>query len=88
MNRTNKTGRGAALYVDRRLKYYIVEGMIYAIEDVCECITIEIVMEKKRNIIVSCVYRAPSFSIEVFKNWMEDMFTKMEQKVTFIGGGY
>lgn len=61
MNRTNKMGGGTALYVDRRFKYYIVKGMTYAIEDVCECITIEIVMKKKN--IVSCVYRAPSSSI-------------------------
>ena len=91
MNRkkVNKTtGGGTALYVDKRLKYKIVEKMTAAIEDVCECVTVEIDMGKKKNIIVSCVYREPKSSIDIFKNLMEEMFTKTEQKVAYICGDY
>ena len=56
--------------------------------DVCECVTVEIFMEKKKNIIVSCVYRAPDYSVETFKNFMEGMFARTEQKVAYICGDF
>lgn len=88
VNRGNKRGGGVALYVDRRLKYKIVESMTAAIDDICECITVEIDMGKRKNIIVSCAYRAPNNSIEKFKEVMESMATNTEQKVTFLCGDY
>ena len=62
--------------------------MTAAIEDICECVTVEIDMEKKKNIIVSCVYREPKSSVDVFKDYMEEMFAKTEQKVAYICGDY
>lgn len=87
-NRVNKRGGGTAFFVNRRLKYKIITNTTIAIDDVCECITIKIDMEKKKKIIISCVYRAPSSSIEHFKNAMEGLFTNTEQKVTFICGDF
>ena len=88
INRTNKKRGGAAIYIDSRLKHKIVESMTTAIEDVCECVTVEISMEKKKNILVSCVYRAPDYSVELFKNFMEGMFARTEQKVAYICGDF
>ena len=88
INRVNKRGGGVAIFVDRRLKYKIIKNMTIAIDDVCECISVEIVMGKSKNITVSCVYRAPSSSIEHFTDVMESLFTNTEQRVTFICGDY
>ena len=49
-NRINKKCGGTALYVDKRLKYKVIESMSTAIEQVCKCISVEILMEKKKNI--------------------------------------
>lgn len=51
-------------------------------------VTIEICMEKNKNIIVSCVYRSPGSNIDTFKEWMEETFTKTSQKVMFICGDF
>lgn len=91
MNRkrqTKKTGGGTVLYVDKRLRHKIVESMTTAIEDICECVTIEIDMEKNKNIIVSCVYRNPSSSIDTFQKFMEETFAKTDQKIAYICGDY
>ena len=88
INRTEKAGGGTALYVDRRLNYSVVDRLTGAVENVCECITIEIVMSKNRNIMISCVYRAPSYDIIMFKDWMEKVYAKTEQKVMFICGDF
>jgi len=88
INRANKKGGGTALYVDGRLQFKINNCMTAAFDDVCESISLEIFMKKNKNIIVSYVYRAPSSSIEKFKEVMEGMSTNTEQKVTFICGVY
>ena len=87
LNRKNKRGGGVAIYVDSRLRYKIIENMTTAIDDVCECITIEIIMGKTmKNVYVSCVYRAPENNIECFNRAMEQLFTKTGQKVCYIAG--
>ena len=87
-NRANKGGGGVALYIDRKLRYKIIESMSTTINDVMECITIEICMGIKRNVMVSCVYRTPGSNIDIFTDVMERMFAKIDQKVHFVCGDY
>ena len=77
-----------ALYIDNSLNCKVIENMTTAIDDLMECITVEICMGKQKNIICSCVYRAPDSSIEQFKDSMEVLFASCDQKVTFICGDY
>ena len=88
MNRRNKNGGGVAMYVDMNFKYKVIENMSTVVDNVLECITIEISREKKKNIIVSCIYRTPGSNIDTFKNWMEEHFTFTNHKVMFIGGDF
>lgn len=60
--------------------------MSTAIDNLLECETIEICKEKNKNVIISCIYRAPGSSIELFKDWIEAPFSRMNQKVIFICG--
>lgn len=88
MNRTNKGGGGTALYIQKHLKFKRVEEMTTAIEGLCECITVEIRMEKQKNILFSCDYRAPSSNIFTFTDTMEGLLTKTEKKVAFVCGDF
>ena len=45
--------------------------MTTAVDDVLEGITIEMCVEKQKNVTVSCKYRAPRSNIEIYKDWME-----------------
>ena len=87
-NRENKNGGGVALFVDKNLTYKVVENMSTVINDVFECVTIEILMEKKKNIIVSCMYRTPGSNIDSFINWVAEKCTKSNHKTMFICGDY
>lgn len=62
--------------------------MSTVIDNVLECITIEICKEKTKNVIISCIYRAPGSSIEIFKDWMEEIFSKVIHKTVFICGDF
>lgn len=43
-------------------------------------------LEKKKNVIASCVYRTPGSSIGMFREWMENVFAISNQKVIFVCG--
>ena len=45
-------------------------------------------MEKTKNIIVSCIYRTPGTSIEVFTDWIDAMYSKIGNKVVFVCGDF
>ena len=62
--------------------------MITVVDNVLECITIEISRAIEKNIIVSCIYRTPGSNIDTFKNWMEDHFSITNNEVIFIGGDF
>jgi len=62
--------------------------MTVAVDDLMECITVEICCEKMKSITVSCIYRSPGLSIEVFRDQMESMFRISTQKVMYICGDF
>lgn len=41
---------------------------------------------RAKNVIISCLYRAPGPSIEEFKDWIGEMFSKNNPKVVLICG--
>lgn len=88
VNRRNKSGGGVAVYVDKNLNYKVVESMTTVIDNLLECITIEIYKEKEKNVIISCIYRTPGSSIQVFNDFIEKIFSKTNQKVIFICGDF
>lgn len=55
--------------------------MSVAIDDLMECVTVEI--ERKSNIIVSCMYRRPGTLIETFTDVVEDLLSKVKGNKTF-----
>ncbi len=44
--------------------------------------------EKNKNVIISCVYRTPGSSIEVFNEWIGETFSKKAHKTIFISGDF
>ncbi len=88
IDRQNKGGGGVAIFVDKTLNFRVIDNMSAVVHNVLECISIEIYKEKKRNVIISCIYRAPGSSIELFSDWMEEMFSKLSHKTNFICGDF
>ena len=52
-SRTDSNGGGAALFIDNDLNYTCVESMTMNIGDWLQCITVEINMDKRKNIVVT-----------------------------------
>ncbi|KAL7396416.1 hypothetical protein ABVT39_005480, partial [Epinephelus coioides] len=89
VNRRRKRGGGVVLYVDETLQCKHVKNMSKGIDDKLEFVTVEIEMEKAKNIIISCVYKAPVSGIEILKEQMIDLYEKIiNKKTVFVCGDF
>lgn len=68
IDRQNKGGGGVGIYVDTILDFSLLDNMLTVINNVLECISIEIYREKHKPVIFSCICRTPGSSIEQFKD--------------------
>lgn len=59
--------------------------MSATVDNVSECLTIEI-QRPKKNFIISCLYRTPGSNIEALKSWIVEHYSTTSHKVFFIGG--
>ena len=88
VNRQCKRSGGVAIYVDNSIRFTVIDDMTTVVDDFVECITIELIMEKRRNIIISCLYRDGEGSIKDFTEWMNTQFLIKGNKDIFISGDY
>lgn len=81
-NRANRRGGGVALFVDRNLRCRRVENMSTIINDLMECLSVEIELERKKKIVVMCVYRTPGSNVELFKERLEELMNGLNKNKT------
>ena len=61
-----------AFFVNKLIKHDIVPKLSTSIDNLFECIIVELCIEQK--IYVNCVYRQPQISIADFNVYMDSMF--------------
>ena len=66
-----RTRGGVACYVINELARKFIPQKSFAIDDVLECVTTEIVISGLKNTIVSCLHRTPGSSIFAFLEHLE-----------------
>ena len=86
-NRTNKSGGGVALYVDSTLRCSRVQNMTYNIDNILECLTVELIFDKSKNMVISCIYRTPGTCLETFSNAVDNMFGSLNNNKVHIACG-
>ena len=88
INRQNRKGGGVASYVSNSLDFKIANKMSTHVNDIMECITVELCINKSKNIIVSCVYRTPGSDIQSFNDKIEMIIKKVNstKKSIFVCG--
>lgn len=88
VNRVSKKGGGVALYIDYHLKCKIIEQKSIAVENLMELLTVEITNEIGKNMLISCVYRAPGPCVELFTDKILEMFEKINNKSLILCGDF
>ena len=88
-NRLNRKGGGVALLVNSELKSKKVQSMSIQIDNMLECVTIEIEIGKNKSIIISCIYRTPGSCIDSFNDKIINMYDKkIDKKMIFVCGDF
>lgn len=80
--RTNKKGGGVALYIDKSNDSKPVSYLSFAIDNIMECITVEIEMDKSKNIIISCIYRTQGSCIDTCRVKLSELYDGINNKKT------
>ena len=89
VSRNNGRGGGVAIYVNETLKYRRVESKCFSVDDCFECLTIEIIINGSKNVIIACMYRKPDSQIEKFTCELDELFGEIKNnKVLYITGDF
>ena len=78
VDRLNKRGGGVLIYVSTNYQFDKVANMSFAINDVMEVVTVELSINHKKNIIVSCVYRTPCSNVGDFNDYISELLDKVK----------
>ena len=84
--RTEKKGGGVTLYTHDNLKVKQIESSSREINGILESITVELHIEKGKNIVVSCIYRTPGSNINTFSEYLDNFLYNEKNKSVYIIG--
>lgn len=80
-----KKGGGLCFYILEKYTYKIKKQLCLTKNDY-ECLTIEIINEKAKNIVIVCVYRPPSGTVKPFEDFIRNLIVNNNNKKLCIIG--
>lgn len=80
ITRVDRKGGGVAIYVHNSLDYKNINVMSMNVNGIMECISVELCISNRRNIIVNCTYRTPGSDLQIFTEHIELMLKKVNNK--------
>ena len=87
--REDARGGGVALYVHKDIQCSKCISKSLTVNGIFECVTIELAIPNKKNIIVSCIYRKPGSNIDTFCENVERIFeNNPHNKTIFLCGDF
>ena len=78
--RLNKKGGGVAMYINNQLNFKILDTCTTSVNDTLECLSIEIVFDNSKNIVISCIYRQPGSCVESCIDLLNSFFSTLSKK--------
>lgn len=83
-NRKNKRGGGVGIFISNSLKFSAIDSMTEVVDNLFECITVELIIEKGKNILLSCIYRSPGTCLHTFIEHFEKLFSWVKNNKSII----
>ena len=74
MDRENRRGGGVAIYMKNGIKFDVMESISCAVDNLLECISINVRVSRNKSIIVTCIYSQPDSKIEACIDIIESFF--------------
>ena len=69
--------KGGGVYIHKSLDFTVKPDLSINNNDI-ESVNIEILSDKKRNILINSLYRPPNSQIESFENFLNNIFSKIK----------
>ena len=89
VNRTVKRGGGVAVYIRNHLKCKLIKELSMSVDGFYDQIFVELLMEKSKNIVIGCFYRAPGSPLEIFNESLDSCLNSIvSKKVIYICGDF
>ena len=88
VNRKNRKGGGVLLYISDALSFIRTEKLCYVIDDMFECIGVELKMSNCKNISVICIYRTPNTNLHEFNQHLTGILKSVENKSVLLAGDF
>ena len=85
LDRVGRKGGGVAIYMKNTFKHRLLNQMTYVVNDLLECMSIELTDLNNNKNIVTCLYRQPDSSIDDFINNIEKLFTNKQRNIYLCG---
>lgn len=86
VNRRIKKGGGVSLYINSSFKCDAVGSMTTVVDGIMEMITVEIINEKDKNVIIRCVSRSSGSCVETFTDIIMELFDRSQNNIVFLCG--
>ena len=76
---------GVAMYTNKELSCKMVESKSFVVENILECITVELTIKNHTNVVVSSMYRTPWSNLDTFCENIEHILSNVKTiKTIFI----
>ena len=84
-----RRGGGVAIYTNKELSCKMVETKSIAVENIFECVTVELTIKNHTNVVVSCMYRTPGSNLDMFCENIEHILNDAKSiKTIFVCGDF
>jgi len=89
ITRGTRRGGGVAIYTNKKLSGALAESKSFVIENILECVTVELTIKNHTNVVVSCIYRTPGSPIDTFCENLERNLSDVKSiKTIFVCGDF
>ena len=75
--RKNRKSGGAAIYINKSVNFKSMKCMSLQIDNIMKCVSIELCINRGKNIIVTCVYTTCGSSISAFSEQIQLLMQKV-----------
>ena len=87
-SRLNKTGGGVALYINETLQPNYLPNKSKCIDNCDEIVTVEVTLATRKNVLVSCIYRAPNTNVDILSDFFLEILRNNINKTIYLCGDF
>ena len=89
ITRGTRRGGGVALYTNKHLSGALIESKSFVVENILECVTLELTRKNHTNVVDNCIYRTPGSPTDTFCETLELNLSDVKSiKTIFVCGDF